>query len=89
MQRGRDGGGPTTVNKKNTFGRFPLGHHRAPARRLRDRAGLEHTLDRRAAALWPLLAAFVGSVRVLLRRGALASVVRRRALWHAGALGHP
>ena len=65
---------------------LPLGHRRAPSRRLRDRARPECTSDRPTPALRPLLPALMGPMHVL-RWGALAPVVRRRARGHAGGLG--
>lgn len=65
---------------------LPLGHRRAPSRRLRDRARPERASDRPTPALRPLLPALMGPMHVL-RWGALARVVRRRARGHAGGLG--
>jgi len=66
---------------------IPLGHRGAPIGRLRDRAGPERAADRTAATLRPLLAALLGPMLVLRPHGTLARMVRRRARWHAGALG--
>ena len=65
----------------------PLGHVRAPARCLRDRAGPERAPDRAAAALRPLLAAFLVPVHVLRWRAPLPRVLSRRARHHSGVMG--
>ena len=70
----------------NNFSQLHLGHGGAPPRHLRDRARPERASDRTTAALRPLLASLMGSVHVL-RRGALAPVVRRCAWKHADGLG--
>ena len=76
----------TSRRTNDNFSQLSLGHGGAPPRHLRDRARPERASDRTTAALRPLLAALMGPMHVL-RRGALAPVVRRRAWKHAGGLG--